>query len=226
MKVVYRITDIPSTNPSPWSQEDKRELNRVCLRSFVKGFSDIRPQIHFIADHCDISLDKMIDDTVPFDYEIEHTKLGINATMLRSYEIAIDANDFVLFQECDYLYRPKIGKTFLAAIEDLKLVSPYDHKNFYIDKSLHSSTCDLQLVNGYHFRTAERNTMTWGCHSSLVIEMFDELVKQGYLDDVIWEELLYAGYPLWVPIPSFATHCVKDYLAPGVDWEAIWQKNQ
>jgi len=42
----------------------------------------------------------------------------------------------------------------------------------------------------------------------------------------VWRDLEFAGYRLYVPIPSFATHLVKDYLAPGVDWEEIWQSYQ
>jgi len=226
MKVYYRMCGIPSTNPSPWKQDDKFGLNKVCLKSFVEAYRDIKPEVHFILDYCDKSYSEMIDDIVPFDFEIEFTEMGINNTMLRSYELASQVDDVVLFQECDYLYRPNIGKLMVQAVEKFKLVSPYDHLNFYIDRNLHSENCRIDLVNHYHFRSTERDTMTWACHSKMVKENLGILVKHGYLDDVVWRDLLIAGYQLWVPIPSFATHLVKDFMAPGVDWEKIWQKYQ
>lgn len=226
MKVIYRITDIKSTNPSPWSQEDKRELNRVCLKSFVEAFKEVKPEIYFIADHCDRTIWKIIDQIVPFNWEIEYTKVGINETMVESYELASRMDDYVLFQECDYLYRPKIGLNYLKALETLDIVSPYDHRNFYIDKSIHSSTCEIQLIEEQHYRSTERNTMTWATHSKIIKENLDMLKGYGYLDNEVWRDLLIAGHQLYVPILSFATHCVKDFLAPGVNWDSLWKVYQ
>lgn len=227
MRVIYRITDIPSTNPSPWSQENKRELNRVCLKSFIEAFKDIAPfEIHFIADHCDPTIDDMIKSIVPFTYLIEHTEIGINETMKKSYDLASQVDDFVLFVECDYLWRPGISKSFKNALWMLDIVSPYDHRNFYIDKTIHSSTCEIQLIGEQHYRSVERNTMTWATHSRIVKENLDMLKGYGYLDDEVWRDLLIAGHQLYVPILSFATHCVKGFLAPGIDWESLWKVYQ
>lgn len=226
MKVIYRITGISSSNPSPIYWDNKLELNRVCLKSFVAGFNDIKPEVIFLLDNAGAEHEQMIDDTCTFDYEIHRSNMGINETMIRSYEIAAQMDDFVLFEECDYLYRPKIGKLFYNALQNLSLVSPYDHRNFYLDKSIHSDTVRLKLVNNHHFRTTERNTMTWGTHASIVKENLDFLIKHGYLDVGVWEDFRFAGYPLWVPIPSMATHMITDYLAPGENWEALWKKYQ
>lgn len=225
MRVIYRITEIPSTNPSPWGK-DKLELNKVCLRSFVRAFHEVNPEMYFLADYCSGETDKMISKIVPFPYEIEHTEVGINATMVKSYEIAEKLNDYVLFQECDYLYRPLIGAGYLNALKVLKLISPYDHLNFYLDNNIHSSQCHIELVGGQHFRTTERNTMTWATHSSVVRDNSAMLKRHGYLDDKVWEDFMVAGCVLWVPILSWSTHCVKDYLAPGVRWNEIWNINQ
>lgn len=224
MKVIYRMCGIPSTNPSPILQEDKFKLNKLCLRSFERAFIDVCPDTHFLLDHCDDRYEEMIDKEIGWGYSIERTELGINGTMLRAYELASTYDDFVLFQECDYLYHTLSGVLMLSAMNELGIVSPYDHLNFYQDKSIHSPTCDIALVNNYHYRSVERNTMTWGCHSDIIKNNLDIFMKYGYLDDEVWKELLYAGHKLWVPVPSLATHMVKDYLAPGIDWEAVWQK--
>lgn len=223
MIVIYRITSIPSTNPSPIFQEDKNALNELCLFHFLKAFSDIRPTIHFIADHCTcLDMIKRLCFQYDYDFDITESSSGINQTMLDSYTIATKLDDFVLFQECDYLYRDVIGKTYLQALQELKLVSPYDHKNFYLDKSIHSEDCKIRLIDDVHFRTTERNTMTFGCHSSLIKENLFYFMREGYLDNEIWKELRIRGNPLWVPVPSFATHMAKDWLAPSVNWEEIW----
>lgn len=225
LNVYYRMCGLVSTNPSPWSQKDKFKLNEVCLKSFLMGFRDIKVKTHFILDFCSLEYDKLLKDSVK-DYVSEHSQMGINQTMLRSYDLASQEKGFVLMAECDYLYRPNIGRIFMNALEELDIVSPYDHRNFYVDRVLHSPTCEIQLVDDYHFRTTERNTMTWGCHSDLVREHKDILDKHGYLDDQVWFDLWMAGKKLWVPVPSFATHCVIDYLAPSVDWESIWKTYQ
>lgn len=217
MQVIYRITSIPSTNPSPVFQGDKNKLNELCLNSFLRAFSDVRPKITFIADHVtDFDFSMCI-----FDHEVIRTNEGINKTMLMSYDLASQMDDYVLFQECDYLYHSVIGNTYLEALEELGLVSPYDHKNFYVDKTLHSERCKIRLVSDTHFRTTERNTMTWGCHSSLVKDHKDVLDKYGYLDGDVWYELKSKGHELWVPIPSFATHMVRDWMAPSINWEDV-----
>lgn len=223
MIVFYRITSIPSTNPSPWGKS-KEELNEVCLKSFLAAFWEVKPVMYFIADHCDESVNRMIERLVPFPFHIQNTYIGINETMRRSYDLASLEDEYVLFQECDYLYRPGIGKSYLKALETLDIVSPYDHRNFYMDKTIHSSTCEIALIGEQHYRSVERNTMTWGTHSRVVKDNLEMLKSHGYLDDQVWSDLMLSGHQLWVPILSFATHCVKDYLAPGINWESLWQK--
>lgn len=222
MQVIYRITDIPSSNPSPIYQEDKVKLNKLCLNSFIKGFEDVKPKVTFLADHMnDISYLK-----TPWEYEVIRTEDGQNKAMLNSYEIASKLEDYVIFQEGDYIYRPNIGKTFLEGMKALGIVSGYDHPNFYHAREYHKEECRIKLVDDHHFRTCERNTMTWGCHSNIIKENLDILNHHGYLDGQVWYDLLERGYPLWTPIPSFATHMVKDCLAPGISWKELWSNIQ
>jgi hypothetical protein len=222
LTVIYRLCGIASSNPSPVYQDNKYKLNELCLKTFITAFSDIKPKVIFLLDKCGVEYYDLLK-IVPFEHEVKSTFFGINGTMLESYRIASELDGYVLFQECDYLYRGVIGQRYLDALERLDIVSPYDHLNFYIDHVLHSKQVKLELINGKHYRTTERNTMTWACHTDVVKENKDILDKYGYLDADVWYELKSRGYQLWVPITSFATHMVKDYLAPGVAWEAIWQ---
>ena len=225
LQVIYRITSIASTNPSPIYQDDKNRLNELCLRSFLEAFKDEKPEkITFLADHCNCEdMIWRLCTEYKFKYEIIKTANGINQAMNNSYDLASEMNDYILFQECDYLWKPEAGKTFLEALKRLKLVSPYDHPNFYVDRNLHSNECKIELVDGHHFRSAERNTMTWGCHSDMVKENLEMLKSHGYLDGPVWYDLKDKGYELYVPIPSLATHMVKDWMAHGTDWKELWK---
>ena len=178
--------------------------------------------MYFIADHCGKEYEDLIKEEVPFKYEIEFTALGINGTALRQYDLAAQTvEDEILFQECDYLYRPSVGSQMVDAIKHFRLLSPYDHPNFYIDKSIHSSTCDVELYNNQHYRTTERNTMTFGMTRYAFLESYEILKKYGYLDNEVWKELKEIGYPLRVPIPSYATHMARDWMAPAIPWDLV-----
>jgi hypothetical protein len=225
LHVIYRLCGIASTNPSPIYQDDKYKLNELCLKSFIEAYSDVRPEVIFLLDHCGDEYYTLLEQ-VPFNYRVEISNAGINATMLRAYELASELEDYVVLQECDYLYRGVIGKTYLAAMKDLGIVSPYDHPNFYHLRKFHREECRIKVVDNHHFRTAERNTMTWGCHSNIIKKHRQLLDRHGYLDGPVWDELAAEGLDLWVPVLSFATHMVRDCLAPGVDWKELWSNIQ
>jgi len=226
MIVYYRLCSIPSTNPSPILQEDKFQLNKLCLKSFVKAFEDVNPEVVFLADFCGEREEEMVKQVCPFKHSFIPTNIGINETCLMQYEMALQQTEHkeILFQECDYLYIPGSGKTVLKAIQELGLVSPYDHLNFYRDKSIHSETCDIRLVGPKHWRTVERNTMTFGITKEIFDKNYEIFKNYGYLDNEVWKDLKAAGHALWVPIPSIATHMVKDWLAPSINWKKLWEE--
>lgn len=220
MITYYRVCDVASTNPSPILQDDKYRLNKYCLRSFVNGYKDISPTVHFILDYCGEHYDEMISANCPFPYTIEHTELGINGTCLKQYEMAKETKeDVVLFQECDYVYLENVGEKMLRAIKEFGLVSPYDHPDMYERYDLHERYHEIKLCANHHFRTASRNTMTFGIQSDIFRDHYDTFYKYGYLDGDVWYDMAEAGFHLWTPIPSLATHMVKNYMAPNIDWK-------
>lgn len=219
MIVYYRMCNVPSTNPSPILQEDKYRLNKYCLKSFVRGYQDISPKVHFILDYCRGHYDEMISGNCPFEYTIEHTELGINGTCLRQYELARESReDIVLFQECDYVYLPDVGYKMMMAIKEFGIVSPYDHPDMYVRYDIHNRLNEIAIYANHHFRTATRNTMTFGIQNDIFKDNYDIFYKYGYLDGDVWYDLAKKNHRLWTPIPSLATHMVKDYMAPIVDW--------
>lgn len=222
MRTFYRITSIPSTNPSPIYQEDKTKLNKLCLKSYVEAYQDIKPHTTFICDFCPQDYKEMIEKIVPFEKDILFTTDGINETCLRQYRMAREQDDDILFQECDYIYVPNSGKDLVNGLQELELVSPYDHLNFYIDRTLHSPNVIIKLIENYHWRSTERDTMTFAIKNKVFKDHFETFYKYGYLDADVWYKMLEKGHPLWVPIPSFATHMVRDWMAPSQNWKQIW----
>lgn len=226
MIVYYRLCSIPSTNPSPILQEDKFQLNKLCLDSFVRAFRKVNPEVVFLGDFCGAREEEMIQQSCPFKYTFIPTAIGINETCLMQYDMALkQEDDIILFLECDYYWNPQADVSKLVdAIKTLGLVSPYDHPNFYRDKSMHSNFCQIELVSDYHFRSTERNTMTFGLRKPVLEQNIDLFREFGYLDNGQWLGLAGRGQKLFVPIPSMATHMVVDNLAPSVDWRSthLW----
>jgi len=222
MIVYYRLTNINSSNQSPIYSGDKLRLNELCLKSFVLTFKLENPKVVFIADYCGKEYEAMIEREVPFEYEILWTGLGINGTALKQYELAKKSDDnIILFQECDYIYRPSVGKQMVEAIEKFQLFSPYDHPDFYSRYDIHDKLNEIILYKNNHYRTAKRNTMTFGMTREAFEANYDILMKHGYLDEHVWYEMKDNGYPLHTPLPALATHMVKDYMAPVIPWDAV-----
>ena len=220
MIVYYRITSIPSTNPSPIYQEDKDKLNEICLKSFVNAFKEVKPKMVFICDSCSEDTLEMIYNICPFEKEVMVTHLGQNGTSLKQYELAREQDDDIYFAESDYIYQENSGQDLLNGLNEFGLVSPYDHPDHY--KTPYVSK--LRLVDNYHWRSAENNTMTWAVSNQLFKDHYDTFYKYGYLDREVWDDLRKEGHELWVPVPSIATHSVRDYLAPSINWKENWEK--
>ncbi len=223
MIVTYRMCDIASSHPSPILQDNKFALNELCLKSFVLAFRDVKPKMIFICDFCPETYTEMIDRIVPSEHEIKYTTLGIDESARQAYrEAEKTSDDIILFQECDYVYRPSVGGNMAKAIAHFGLFSPYDHPNFYTAREFHSAETTMELYNNEHFRTTERNTMTFGMTREVFEKQYEILMKWGYLDGDVWHEMRANGNPLWTPIPGYATHMVEGLLSPAIPWENIF----
>jgi len=174
----------------------------------------------FICDHCSEDTLEMIYNVCPFEKEVIVTHLGQNGTSLKQYELAREQDLDIYFAESDYVYQEGSGLKLLDGLKETGLVSPYDHLDHYKT----SYVPKLKLINNYHWRSAENNTMTWAVSNKLFKDHYDIFYKYGYLDKEVWDDLRAKGHELFVPIPSLATHMVTNALAPQVQWEEIWQK--
>lgn len=220
MITYYRITSIPSTNPSPIFQEDKDKLNEICLKSYIDAFKEIKPKTVFICDKCSDETMEMIYNICKFPKEVLKTNLGQNGTSLKQYELAKEQDDDIYFAESDYIYQENSGQDFINGLKEFGLVSPYDHPDHYKTPYIPK----LKLVDNHHWRSAENNTMTWAASNKLFKDNYDIFYKYGYLDHDVWDDLRAKGHELYVPIPSIATHMVISCPAPSINWKQIWQK--
>jgi hypothetical protein len=205
---------------------DKINLARLCLRSFVDAFSSVGPTVNYILDNCGGEWDQMIKEVYPgniihLDREDKTPPMGYDHTSYyKQLDLAKDVHDYVLFQEDDYIYLPNSGKKLFDAMKALEFVSPYDHLEFYTRTvGQHQPPFDIKLVGEQHWRTIDFCTMTWGCHSDRLLDYWDQLHLHGCWDKDTWVEMGKRGAKLWTPIPSLATHCHRDFMAPSIDWE-------
>lgn len=222
MKVIYRLTDISSTNESPIYWGDKVSLNAVCLKSFVMAFKDVKPYVYMICDRCPDWYEHFVRHHCPFDMEVEFTQSGIRENAVHQYDFVKD-DDIYLFQECDYLYVPGAGNKMLYAARRFDFVSPYDHPDKYKEGMIPKEQ-DKEYVHGYLWRSTDSTTSTFMARGSKVQEQMDLFRSYGWDDHKRWLDLGIKGYKLWTPLPSLATHMVKDYMAPDVDWQKEWEK--
>ena len=220
MIVYYKVSDVPSTNPPPVHADDKRALVQMCLKSFVEAYSDTKPKVVFICDNCPKDYEDMIKAIFPFESEFHFTELGNFGASRYQYELANKQDEDILFQEDDYIQKPNIGEKMDQGLAELGLVSPYDHANFYIDQEMHSPVVELRLVGDTHWRTTERNTMTFAVKNEVFKRNCEIFYKHGNKDSDVWEEI---DAQLYTPIPSFATHMVGQWVAPSVDWKKLWK---
>lgn len=225
MLVLYRIADIKSelSKPSPIFNDDLFKLATLCLNSFITAYVHVNPKVIFICDYCDKNKWEPLLKKVPFKKEIIFTQKGINETCLMQYDLAQKEDDeVILFNEYDYLWLPQSGIKMESAIKHFGLISPYDNKNFYLDRTIHSKKAELELFEDHHFRTVERNTMTFGMRRDIFTKNLESLKRWGYLDNDVWKEIKVNSNPLWTPLPSFATHMCEEFMAPGINWQQLW----
>ena len=189
---------------------------------------EVSPTVNFILDNCGKEWDEMVRNECPFEGKVIHITRNDqtppmsydHTSYYKQLDLAKDINDYVLFQEDDYVYLPNTGKKLLDAMRVLEFVSPYDHLEHYTRTiEFHKPPFDIKLVGNHHWRTIDFCTMTWGCHSTRLLDYWDDLHLHGCWDKDTWTEMGKHGAKLWTPIPSLATHMHRDFLPPGIDWE-------
>jgi hypothetical protein len=222
LKVIYRMSDISSTNASPIYWDNKFALNKLCLRSFVEAFKDVRPEVIMICDRCPDFYETFVKQYVPFPMTIEFTNSGVRENAVHQYDYVTD-DDYYLFQECDYLYLPDTGKKMIEACDVFDYISPYDHPDKYKEGMIPKEH-EIILLGNQHWRSTDSTTSTFMGRGDMVRKNLDLFKQWGWEDHKRWLDFGSKGFKLWTPIPSIATHMVEDYMAPSINWKSLWEE--
>jgi hypothetical protein len=133
----------------------------------------------------------------------------------------IKDDDIVYFCENDYVHQsdwPKKVKEFFDKNPD-DYLSLYDSLDFYSLKENSSKKWEIIQTNSSHWREVKTFTNSFCIKKRIVNEDFH--VHTTDFSD--YSKFLSLGEnqnrKLYVPIPSLSTHCVKENLAPVIDWE-------
>lgn len=222
LKVIYRMSDIISTNASPIFWDNKLMLNKICLLSFVEAFKEIRPFVYMICDRCPDMYASFVKTYCPFPMEIEFTQSGVRENAVHQYDYVKD-DDVYLFQECDYLYLPNAGRAMMNAVKYFDFISPYDHPDKYKEGMI-PKNIEYKTILNQKWRTTDSTTSTFMARGEMMKKELELFKSFGWIDHLRWIDLGIKGYKLWTPIPSLATHMVEAYMAPNIDWRSEWSK--
>jgi len=199
---------------------------RKCLNSFLDSCgSGIFANIEYIIDG--ESPDWLMIEP------LRTSKAGSAQSFWFAYNLAITypKEDWVYFAEDDYMYAPEAITKLWHCIQTIPtdFISLYDHPDRYKSLPEHNLTDgknDIYWDGMHHWRTIPSNTMTFAARVSSLIAgkaLFDEWTnRDGFT--VSWElfpRLLglkgNSSHKMKMigAIPSLATHCEIDNLAPG-----------
>jgi hypothetical protein len=145
-------------------------------------------------------------------------------------------DDIVYFVEDDYLHTPDALVKLVEFFEEKHpdYATLYDHPARYNGQDFDRPGGEQIIHSGsHHWRTQESTCMTFAARVETL--RWDYARISAYLGTVhpqdreLFMHLQSLGrYPrckpqrtLWGPIPSLATHCETEWLAPCVNWEAI-----
>lgn len=232
LKVYYRICPFPNGKSALYT-DDKLELTRFCLQSFVRTFRNVKDlEMVFILDSCPDEYASMIMKEVPFKKDIlAFEKLGNEGSYFLQLGMASTHDGPVLLQEDDYFYLEDSGKFINDALETVGkwigeryiFFTPYDHPDYY-DKEWHKYEKTEHLIGDHKWQKVRSTCLTFATHGKAIRELIDTMKEYGIADRPMFEKLSDEGYYLFSPIPTLATHMDKEFLAPNINWQEEWKK--
>ena len=220
--IFYRIcekrTAIHGASRPEWFSKEK------CLTSFLNSVENAKEYVNsftFIHDGPEGELYELIKN-----YNILKINEGNHlGSMTQTYNYASNFKGNYFFAEDDYLYLPDCVEKIAISIDELDLLTPYDHlagydPGFYFNQPRLVNDERKSFVADKEWKISEFACYTYSISNKLFHAKKDiitsEYCTRGDLD---FYRMMYAnGHPLWVPVPALATQ-VDDYMSPNVDWE-------
>ena len=237
LRIYYRLcrAENPEKHRPAWYSKDRCLINFITARIEVSGGAEMTVL-------CDGEFPLVFDPTAyrPKKDQMILLKdesggpIGNAASFRHAIRLATTPGfpdgDIVYFVEDDYLHTPdalvKLAEFFEEKHSDYATL--YDHPARYNgmdvlresgERIIHSKT--------HHWRTQESTCMTFAARVGTLREdsarITRYLVGEHPQDRWMFVNLQVTNphRRLWGPIPSLATHCETEWLAPCVNWEAI-----
>jgi hypothetical protein len=135
-------------------------------------------------------------------------------------------NDWIYFLENDYLHVSNwVDKLsdLLKFGKNLQYVSLYDHYDKYFYDQYQDLKSKLFFYGSHHWRTTPSTCASFLVNAKMLNEDA-QLIKSSGGDHEFFTALAkHHSREIISPIPGLSTHCMKDFLSPGVDWKTISQ---
>ncbi len=233
LRIIYRICARENHKLRPaWYSK------ALCLRSCIVAQRQVNESMLMIVSDGLVSpeISDEINGKTRISFLREH---GQSESFLVALSIAFtwEDADIVYFVEDDYLHLPTALSQLCEVFEQLApdYVTLYDHPDRYKvghDVTLHDNR--IQASRTHIWRGVESTCMTFAAKVGCLREdlgiflrrvtpsqlpqdrmLFWHLQRLGRFEALEGPRRLLLG-----AIPSLATHCEGEYLAPGVDWAA------
>jgi hypothetical protein len=133
-------------------------------------------------------------------------------------------DDWIYFLENDYLHNENwVNKlsNIINHAQNLEYISLYDHFDKYLYEQYDNLQSKFFFYGNHHWRSTPSTCASF-LVSSKVLNEDAQIIKSSGGDHEFFTALAQINSRKIVsPIPGLSTHCMKDFLSPGIDWEKI-----
>lgn len=211
MLIFYRVSPFLSSNPNPMGN-DKFNIIKTCFESFKKANNGSKVVV--IADGFTEEGKKLFAP-----YEVIEGNHGNVETFHQQLNLVCNLpnEDKVFLVEDDYLWIEGAVASLERALDELEIVSPYDHPGHYLEERFKYEPKRMVLIEDQTYRTCPSNTLTFATRAYIIKQNVEFIKSFGIRDHDLFQSL---GIDMWCSVPSLATHLVTGLLAPNRKW--LW----
>jgi len=211
MLILYRVSPYLSSNPNPLGT-DKFYIIKTCFESFKKANNGSK--VIVIADGFSEEGKKLFEP-----YEVVEGNHGNVETFHQQLNLVCNLpnEEKVFLVEDDYLWIEGAIAKLERALDELEIVSPYDHPGHYLEERFKYEPKRMVLIEDQTYRTCPSNTLTFATRAYIIKQNVEFIKSFGIRDHDLFQSL---GIDMWCSVPSLATHLVTGLLAPNRKW--IW----
>lgn len=226
-----RYADVRHKNKRPeWFSYEK--VQSRLISTIVKSNYSSRVKLIILYDGMK---DELLDDFVynfPYPRELDVEFQLINGRsavrsgfIMHDYikNMSINDEDIIYLLENDYMHRENwLDLVYELYDSEIKFdfITLFDHPGAYT-LEVNSKYLSKLYVNGLSiWKTTPGSCFSFIATKKVFGECYKTFINEK-LDYKIWTKLIKKkGMVMLSPVPAYATHCMVDDIAPGVDWFA------